>query len=240
MSIPVPIEPESQTSASASAADTTPAVATTETGSPDPITGEPGAHPLGVGAGALAAGAAGAAIGAVLGPIGVLVGATVGAVVGGLAGHEAAASADTETPVSLDTPLPTASSGLITPEESSFLGDSTSADSGVTGEAPLVTESALPAAFATNAEPEKAPMTSHEFTPASTTTTEPETSASAVADMDTEEAAFDSNPVYQTHLSTEETIRTGAYYRYLGREETHAPGSAMEDWIAAEKEVLQS
>ncbi len=50
-----------------------------------------------------------------------------------------------------DEPLPTASSGLITPTESSFLADSASADSGVTGEAPLVTESALPAAFAVSA-----------------------------------------------------------------------------------------
>ena len=147
MSTPVPIEPESEI---------TPAT-TPETDSPDPITGEPGAHPVGVGVGALGAGAAGAAIGAIGGPIGMLVGATIGAIAGGLAGHEvAAAPADPETPVSLEKPLPTASSGLITPDESSFLADSSSADSGVTGEAPLVTESALPAFFATSAEPEQA------------------------------------------------------------------------------------
>ena len=201
MSIPVPTEPEPETTAS-----------TPETGSPDPITGEPGAHPVSVGVGALGAGAAGAAIGAVLGPIGVLVGATIGAIAGGLAGHEvAAAPADPETPTSLDKPLPTASSGLITPDESSFLADSSSADSGVTGEAPLVTESALPAFLATSAEP-----------------------------ADTQETAFDTNPVYTSHLSTEQTIRLGAYYRYLSREAVGQEGSDVEDWIAAEKEVLQA
>jgi len=53
----------------------------------DPITGEPGAHPIGTGIGAAGAGTAGAAIGGVVGgPIGAVVGAVVGSVVGGLAG----------------------------------------------------------------------------------------------------------------------------------------------------------
>jgi hypothetical protein len=52
----------------------------------DPITGTPGAHPVGTGVGAAAGGATGAAIGAVAGPIGVVAGAAVGAIVGGLAG----------------------------------------------------------------------------------------------------------------------------------------------------------
>src|SRR5579883_1863576 len=54
---------------------------------PDPITGQPGAHPVGTGIGAAGAGAAGAAIGGVVGgPVGAVVGAAVGAVSGGLAG----------------------------------------------------------------------------------------------------------------------------------------------------------
>jgi hypothetical protein len=53
---------------------------------PDPITKEPGAHPVGTGIGAAAAGATGAAIGSVAGPVGTAVGAVVGAVAGGLAG----------------------------------------------------------------------------------------------------------------------------------------------------------
>ncbi len=61
---------------------------------PDPITGEPGAHPVGTGVGAASAGAAGAAIGAVGGPIGVVAGTVIGAVAGGLAGKEVAESID--------------------------------------------------------------------------------------------------------------------------------------------------
>jgi hypothetical protein len=57
----------------------------------DPITGTPGAHPLGTGAGAASGGVAGAAVGmAVGGPIGSVIGAAVGAVAGGLAGKSAA------------------------------------------------------------------------------------------------------------------------------------------------------
>src|SRR5688572_30279764 len=57
----------------------------------DPITKEPGAHPLGTGAGAASGAAAGAAIGtAVGGPVGTLIGGAAGAVAGGLAGKGAA------------------------------------------------------------------------------------------------------------------------------------------------------
>ncbi len=57
----------------------------------DPITGEPGAHPVGTGVGAAGAGAIGTAVGAAVGgPVGAAVGAVVGSVVGGLAGKNAA------------------------------------------------------------------------------------------------------------------------------------------------------
>ncbi|MBA3771130.1 MAG: PA2169 family four-helix-bundle protein [Ramlibacter sp.] len=56
----------------------------------DPITDEPGAHPVGTGVGATGGAVAGAAVGAVGGPIGMAVGGVVGAVVGGLAGRAAA------------------------------------------------------------------------------------------------------------------------------------------------------
>src|ERR1700678_2073603 len=53
----------------------------------DPITNEPGSHPIETGVGAAIAGAAtGMAVGAVTGPIGAAVGAAVGAVAGGYAG----------------------------------------------------------------------------------------------------------------------------------------------------------
>lgn len=60
----------------------------------DPITGEPGSHPVGTGLGAAGGGATGAAIGAVGGPIGAAVGGIVGAVVGGLAGKGVAEAID--------------------------------------------------------------------------------------------------------------------------------------------------
>src|ERR1700744_1433920 len=61
----------------------------------DPLSGEPGAHPVGVGVGAAAGGmAAGAAVGTVAGPLGTAVGAAVGAIVGGLAGKGVAESID--------------------------------------------------------------------------------------------------------------------------------------------------
>jgi hypothetical protein len=53
----------------------------------DPLTGAPGAHPVGVGVGAASAGVAGAAVGAMVGgPVGAVVGAAVGSVAGGYAG----------------------------------------------------------------------------------------------------------------------------------------------------------
>ena len=59
----------------------------------DPLTHEPGAHPVGTGVGAAMGGAAaGAAAGAFGGPIGAAIGGVAGAVVGGLAGKAAAES----------------------------------------------------------------------------------------------------------------------------------------------------
>src|SRR4051794_16964576 len=61
----------------------------------DPISGAPGAHPVGTGLGAAAGGmAAGAAAGSVAGPIGTAAGAAIGAVVGGLAGKGIAEKID--------------------------------------------------------------------------------------------------------------------------------------------------
>lgn len=60
----------------------------------DPITGEPGSHPVGTGLGAAGGAAAGAAIGTVGGPVGMLVGGAIGAVAGGLAGKGIAEQID--------------------------------------------------------------------------------------------------------------------------------------------------
>jgi hypothetical protein len=60
---------------------------TTTDENPDPITGEPGSHPVGTGLGAAITGAAaGLAGGALGGPIGAVAGAAIGAVAGGYAG----------------------------------------------------------------------------------------------------------------------------------------------------------
>jgi hypothetical protein len=62
---------------------------------PDPISGEPGSHPVGTGVGAALAGAAaGAAGGALGGPVGTVIGAAAGAVAGGYAGKAVEESFD--------------------------------------------------------------------------------------------------------------------------------------------------
>jgi len=62
---------------------------------PDPITGEPGSHPVGTGVGAALAGAAaGAAGGALGGPVGAVAGAVIGGVAGGYAGKAVEESFD--------------------------------------------------------------------------------------------------------------------------------------------------
>ena len=55
----------------------------------DPITQEPGSHPIGTGVGAVGGALAGAAAGSIAGPVGAAVGGIAGAVVGGLAGKAA-------------------------------------------------------------------------------------------------------------------------------------------------------
>lgn len=60
----------------------------------DPLTGEPGSHPLGTGLGAAGGAAAGAIIGAVAGPVGVAVAGALGAIAGGLAGKSVSETID--------------------------------------------------------------------------------------------------------------------------------------------------
>ena len=60
----------------------------------DPITGEPGSHPIGTAVGGMGGAAAGAAIGAIGGPLGMLIGGAIGAIAGGAAGHAAGEAID--------------------------------------------------------------------------------------------------------------------------------------------------
>lgn len=65
-------------------------------GSPnrDPITGTPGAHPVGAGIGAAGGAAAGAAVGAIGGPVGIVAGGIIGGLLGGLGGKGVAEMVD--------------------------------------------------------------------------------------------------------------------------------------------------
>ena len=61
----------------------------------DPLSGEPGSHPVGTGVGAtLGAMVAGAAAGSVVGPVGTVIGMAIGATLGGLAGKGLAENID--------------------------------------------------------------------------------------------------------------------------------------------------
>lgn len=60
----------------------------------DPLTGEPGSHPVGTGVGTLGGAAAGAALGSLGGPVGTAVGGFVGAIAGAVAGHNVAEGYD--------------------------------------------------------------------------------------------------------------------------------------------------
>jgi phage tail tape-measure protein len=60
----------------------------------DPLTGEAGAHPVGVGLGTAGGATAGAALGSLAGPVGAAVGAVVGGVAGGLGGKAVAEEID--------------------------------------------------------------------------------------------------------------------------------------------------
>jgi hypothetical protein len=60
----------------------------------DPLTGEAGAHPVGVGFGSAGGATVGAVVGSLAGPVGTAVGAAVGGVAGGLSGKELAEEAN--------------------------------------------------------------------------------------------------------------------------------------------------
>ena len=198
---------------------------------PDPITGEPGAHPVGVGVGALGAGVAGAAIGSIGGPVGILIGAAIGAVAGGLAGKEVASTE--EKPLeedgdsAMDEPASTAPAGMPTPismgsipgegfraMSGAAFGDASLFSTGTAAPVDLVEDDALPTPThaAVGGVGFQAPLV-------------PETTSLAGAPM--------------PH-SGEEAVRVSAYYLYLGRIADGRPGDALGDWLTAEREMILS
>lgn len=67
----------------------------------DPISGAPGAHPVGTGVGATGGALMGLATGAVAGPLGSAVGLVVGAVIGAVAGKSAAEAIEPTDPAAV-------------------------------------------------------------------------------------------------------------------------------------------
>ena len=216
------------------AVDETP-VAPAEGANPDPITGEPGAHPVGVGIGALGAGVAGAAVGAFAGPVGVLVGAAIGALAGGLAGKEVAAADDTEPepPSNLVNRSGDVSEDRETPEALSTVGTA--------GVLPVASPSMMPEASVAGSMPLGAsavrPETFHDaFTATTLRDTDTE---NRLAGDDAPDDADDTALDLRGMGSLEENVRVGAYFNYLNRQATGRPGDAMGDWLAAEEDAKE-
>jgi hypothetical protein len=201
----------------AAATKTAPAEAQVPTASADPVVAEEVGHPVGVGLGALSAGAAGAAIGAVAGPVGIVVGAVIGAIAGGLVGEEVASAgedATTENPDSTytlpDLTKPTARESEDFGHEYIPPATSGSLYSGSDGGSYLDTTPEIPAMPAAEAELihlQAAGQPAHGSGPGT------------------------SEPV------PEEVIRTTAYYKYAERTASGESGDELTDWLKAEHEL---
>ena len=222
---------------------------TDEAAHPDPITGEPGAHPVGVGVGAVGAGIAGAAIGMIAGPVGALIGAAIGAVAGGLAGKEVA-SAD-------DEPLPADSEPNVTAAGMSGFQSTglPAANLMAPAEAGLPeTEANLTTAedsVAGSNVDEPVGITAGQFHDAFTATTLHETEAEdQLVDDETGAVDPDDVPLPEGIASTgtlggtpfgraserEERVRHAAFYRFLDRQSNGVTGDELGDWTSAEKD----
>ena len=207
--------------------DTDPAVSAGEALHPDPITGEPGAHPVAVGAGALGGAGAGALVGAFAGPIGAVIGAAIGAIAGGVVGHEAAVSSDAE--ASAD-----ASTGDLNPEATGSVTETSGRPSSVAAapdeETMVFPGSDLGAPAVTMENDGGRPPLGSSFLLGTASAPTGEREAFAPAD----EAAGHS---FSVGGDPSESVRMAAYYRYLDRLESGRPGDELGDWVEAEREV---
>jgi hypothetical protein len=183
------------------------------TASSDPVVADEVGHPVGVGIGALSAGAAGAAIGAVAGPIGILVGAVVGAVAGGLVGEEVAAAGDL---AETDNP----DSSYTAPD----LSEPTSLATQSTG-------------YGSGAEPASGSLFSGADDNARIVSNRVPDLSGTRPPMDLEEAPLAPDLQPEPATLSEDTVRTSAYYRYVERETTGRPGDEVGDWVEAEREL---
>ena len=221
-----PITPNSDDATSAAEQPAVAPSTPVATGNPDPITGEPGAHPVGVGVGALSAGAAGAAIGSIGGPIGVLIGAAIGAVAGGLAGKEVAAT--TETPTVVDAGTTGATTEMPIPVTMGSMpgeGFRAVAGSGFADDLSLTSTGvpSLPVAPPVAMEDDALPMTA----------------ASAATGLQAS-AVPEETPLMGTPMPAngEEAVQVAAYYQFLARLRAGRHGDAVSDWLEAEREMM--
>lgn len=221
------------------------------TDSPDPITGEPGAHPVGVGVGALSAGVAGAAIGSIGGPIGVLIGAAIGAVAGGLAGKEVAATGEAPIVVSdavasgsVDEPATVVPPEVPTPISMGSVpgeGFRASAGSGYADDGSLTppVTAVLPATPRAYQEDDALPMTAVDAPATAATGLQPPPMPETEPLAGTSAFALSEEAGAPTFANDEETVRVAAYYHYLERTRSGQGGDEVSDWLVAEHEVTQ-
>lgn len=227
-----------------------------------PPEGSGHSHPVGVGLGAVSAGAAGAAIGAVAGPVGVVLGAVVGAVAGAILGKEAAETVNPTDPVNVAPPPRASESPAATPGAFAFPGVSGSLDrsseANITPVSPpppaavgepvdLDVPPPAPTAGMISPVTGASPMASFvgggagESLPATLPPPERELLRPSSRLQRISLAAPPPPPVTVTARVSypEEGVRTAAYLRYLARTQGGEPGNEVSDWVEAEREVLR-
>ena len=209
----------------------------------DPLTHEPGAHPVGVGVGAAGIGAVGALIGAVAGPVGLLVGTVVGALAGAVVGKETAETVNPTEPAALaardeaertagdvepEAPVGAPPPTMTTDADETHFGDVSRG--GMEAIAPVPPEPAVAA--------EPAPTPTVPVSAGGSRLRKFVLAARATPD----EMSPPLPPPLEitAHLAyPENEIRDAAYFRYLERQRTGQPGGELDDWTAAEWEVLR-
>ena len=210
----------------------------------DPLTHEPGAHPVGVGVGAAGIGAVGALIGAVAGPVGLLVGTVVGALTGAVVGKETAETVNPTEPAALaardeaertaEPPELGAPAGApatkAEADETYFDGGS----GGVAAVTPIAPPPLSEPAVAEPAPPPAVPAAAgggprlHKFV------------LPTRATFDEGSPPLPPPLEITAHLAyPEDLIRDMAYFRYLERQRTGQPGGELDDWTEAERKVLR-